>query len=421
MNRTEPSNQTSKSILTLITGTSIAQAIPIAISPILTRIYTPEQFGLFALYISLISIISIIATGRYELAIMIPRKDIDAANITILSISITAYSSLALMISVFFLNGTISRLLGNPEIKTWLYLIPFSVLITGIYQSLYYWCNRKRDYKSIARNRIYQTGTTSSTQLLCGVSGLSAIGLIGGSLIGQLISLISLTTTVWKEDHDTFKKTHRLNKIALAKRFSDFPKFLILSHMLNSAAAQSTIILMNVLFSSASAGFFALTQRVISTPASIIAKSIGDVFRQEASHAYTHNGNCQKVYIKTLKKLFYISTVPFIVFYYTAPTLFEFIFGSHWKISGHYAQILTPMFYLRFNLSPLSTMFMIAEKQKQDLLWQTILFSLIIISFIFGHYFKDLLFSLKAISGSYSVMFIINGLMTWKFSKGKNI
>jgi O-antigen/teichoic acid export membrane protein len=85
LTKLKPKSEFAKNVLTLMTGTTIAQAIPIAISPILTRIYTPEDFGVFALYMSLASIISVVATGRYELAIMLPKKDDDAINIVALS------------------------------------------------------------------------------------------------------------------------------------------------------------------------------------------------------------------------------------------------------------------------------------------------------------------------------------------------
>ena len=101
-NKLKPKSEFSRNVLTLMTGTTIAQAIPIAISPILTRIYAPEDFGMFALYMSVASIISVIATGRYELAIMLPKKDEDAVNIVALSIIISFFVSFISLLIVFF-------------------------------------------------------------------------------------------------------------------------------------------------------------------------------------------------------------------------------------------------------------------------------------------------------------------------------
>ena len=151
INKLKPKSEFNRNVLTLMTGTTIAQAIPIAISPILTRIYTPEDFGMFALYMSIASIIAIVATGRYELAIMLPKKDEDAINIVALSIIISFFVSFISLLIVFIFNTQITNILGNPEISIWLYFIPLTVLLTGIYQSFNYWSNRKKQYKRLAK------------------------------------------------------------------------------------------------------------------------------------------------------------------------------------------------------------------------------------------------------------------------------
>ena len=132
----------SRNVLTLMTGTSIAQAIPIAVSPILTRIYTPEEFGSFALYMTIVSLLSILVTGRYELAIMLPKKDEDAINLVALSILISFIISVFVFLIVFIFNTEITDWLANKAISSWLYLIPLSIFFSGLYQSLYFWNNR---------------------------------------------------------------------------------------------------------------------------------------------------------------------------------------------------------------------------------------------------------------------------------------
>src|SRR5690606_33346643 len=142
------------------------------------------------------------------------------------------------------------------------------------------------------------------------------------------------------------------------------------AHGFNTGSSQMPIMLLTAFFSSSIAGFYMLTQRVMGAPTTLIAGAIGDVFRQEASQAYIHTGNCRAIYISTVKKLLILSVVPSILFFFIAPDLFALVFGENWREAGVFAQILTPVFFLRFVTSPLSAMFMIAEKQKLDLLWQ---------------------------------------------------
>jgi len=145
-----------------MTGTTIAQAIPIAISPILTRIYTPEDFGVFALYMSIVSVIATIATGRYELAIMLPKKDEDAVNIVALSIIISFFVSFIAFLIVYIFNSQITNLLGSPEISNWIYFIPITVLLAGVYQSFNYWNNRKKKYRRLVTSIVMQSGTATA-------------------------------------------------------------------------------------------------------------------------------------------------------------------------------------------------------------------------------------------------------------------
>ena len=180
-----PESEFVRNVLTLMTGTTIAQAIPIAISPILTRIYTPDDFGIFALYMSIAGIISVIATGRYELAIMLPKDDKDAINIGVLSIIIAFFISLIVFLIVLIFNQEITNLLNNPKISNWLYFIPLSILLTGIFQSYNYWTNRKKGYKKLSITNITQTSTTAGSNIAMGFAKFGSSGLIIGTLIGQ--------------------------------------------------------------------------------------------------------------------------------------------------------------------------------------------------------------------------------------------
>ncbi len=169
-----------------MTGTAFAQALPIAVSPILTRLYTPADFGVFAMYMAIASILGVLVTGRYELAILIPKQDRDAIHIAALSAGLSVVLSGLLLLVVMFFNQAIAQLLGSPELSAWLYWVPASTLLSGIYQSLNYWSNRKSQYKRLAISRTAQSGSASLAQLGAGYVGAGATGLVGGQLAGQV-------------------------------------------------------------------------------------------------------------------------------------------------------------------------------------------------------------------------------------------
>ena len=226
-----------------MTGSIIAQAIPIAISPILTRIYTPEDFGIFALYMSIASIFATFATGRYELAIMLPKKDEDAANILFLSLMITFVVSFVSFIIILLFNQEIVSFLESPSLSNWLYIIPSSVILTGLYQSFNYWNNRKKQYKRLAVSRVTQSAVTGSTNLGMGFSGFGVSGLIVGGLAGQGVSTSVLGRFIWKNDRKMFHDLNKIKFIALMKKYKKFPLLNLPNAVIDSFRLSASICL----------------------------------------------------------------------------------------------------------------------------------------------------------------------------------
>ncbi|MEA1879149.1 MAG: oligosaccharide flippase family protein, partial [Campylobacterota bacterium] len=152
LKKLKPKSEFSRNVLTLMTGTTIAQAIPIAISPILTRIYTPEDFGVFALYMAIASIIAVVATGRYEMAIMLPKEEDDVKSIVKLIMILLSAVTFITFCIVFFFNQTITNLFQNPEISNWLYFLPMSIFLVGLYQVYNYLLIREKNFKRLSTN-----------------------------------------------------------------------------------------------------------------------------------------------------------------------------------------------------------------------------------------------------------------------------
>lgn len=420
MRRLLPKSAYARNVLTLMTGTSLAQAIPIAISPILTRLYGPEEFGRFALYMAVAMIASVLVTGRYELAILLPRQDRDALHIAALAMVLSMAISAVLLLFVIFFAQSVAALLGDVALTPWLYWVPASTLLLGVYQSLNYWSNRKAQYKRLAISRTVQSTGVALAQMGSGYAGSGAVGLVGGQVVGQMLATSVLARLIWREDCKQIRTLKVVRGLGLAKKYINFPKYLIVAHGFNTASGQMPVLLLSALFNTTAAGFFTLTQRVMAAPMSLVASALGDVFRQEASQAYIHQGNCEEIYKKTLKRLLLISVVPFVIFFFVAPELFSLIFGAQWRVAGEYAKILTPKFFFDFVVGPLSAMFLIAEKQRLDLIWQIGLVSTAVISLFSGYWLSDVKLALVFYSVSHCFMQSINFYMTYNFTLNKN-
>ena len=211
LKRFKPKSEFNRNILTLMTGTTIAQAIPIAISPILTRIYTPEDFGIFAIFLAITLIIGSIANGRYELAIMIPKKDEDAINIFALGFIITTSISLLLLVLVLIFQTYFTYLVKNEEIGVWLYFVPISVFFFGIFNILNYFNNRKKNYKDISNANILKSIVAAIIQLSIGLIQQGATGLISGQIISQFFANTKLLKNIIKDKILISKITKKKN------------------------------------------------------------------------------------------------------------------------------------------------------------------------------------------------------------------
>ncbi|MBO0602552.1 oligosaccharide flippase family protein [Sporosarcina sp. E16_3] len=405
-----------RNVFTLFSGTSIAQLIPLAITPILTRIYGPEDFGVFALYTSIVAILSVLATGRYELAILIPKKNVDAINIASLAITLSLMFSSLLLVILLIGGKQIIEFLNIEQLGIWVYLIPFSVLILAIYQVIYYLLNRQKLYKQMSVNKVVQQVGIGSSNIGLGFLNKD-VGLIIGTLIGQFISLLLILKKLLNT------KEVNLNEITIkgmrtqAKKYIDFPKYLTLAHTLNVTSSNLTIILFNKFFNATAIGHFSMTQRIMRFPLAIIGTAISDVFRQKAAEDLMTKGNCKTLYLRTLFTLVLLGIVPFVILFIISPSLFSFVFGEEWRVAGEYARLLIPMLYLQFATSPLSSLYIIMEKQKYDLVIQIFLFVLSTTGVFIGYLiFHSIEMSIILYSIAYSIIYLINGIITYKFA-----
>ena len=374
----KPKSEFTRNVLTLMTGTTIAQAIPIAISPILTRLYSPEDFGVLALFVAISSIFGSMANGRYELAIMLPKKDEDAINIAALGFIIVSLLSLFLLFLVVVFHDIIVRKLCNDAISLWLYFIPVSIFFIGFFNILNYFNNRKKEYKDLAKATIIKSIVTAIVQLSFGFLHSGVIGLISGQLISSFFANMKLLKNIIK-DKLLVSKVSRLKIIVLAKKYKDFPKFTMWAGLFNTSSIHLTNILISAMFNIKTLGFYSLSQKMVGIPSSLIGSSIGQVFFQEATQEKLYSGSSINTFKSTLKKLVIISVALFGILYITVEDLFAFIFGEEWKMAGIYAKILMPFFMIQFIVSPLAKINQIYMKNKNVMYWQLGLFIIYIL------------------------------------------
>ncbi|WP_337913498.1 lipopolysaccharide biosynthesis protein [Vibrio cholerae] len=373
----------SKNVLTLMTGTGIAQAIPIAIIPILTRMFSPEDFGLLALYAACVSILGVVATGRYEIAIMLPKDDEDARLLLQLSMLFALFVSLLISIPISIWNAQIAHFLGNEDIAVWLYLVPVSVLFTGIYQALTYWNNRQKKFINTAVSRVNQSLFQGFAQTLLGFLQVS-----GGLIWGQFIGIVSGSIYLLKKDRN-YKSLIRKSKINSIQKqgikYHKFPTYGVWGALCDAGAVQMPVILLTKFYSNSVTGMFSLTFRVLNMPTSIISSAIAQVlFQKVVEISQTEPEKLNLYIIKMFLLLFviYLPAVP--ILFIWGENLFSIIFGNEWSQAGVYAGYLVIAIAVRFAVSPLSAVLGLEQNIKMGVLWQVLYLCTISITLYFS-------------------------------------
>lgn len=381
-------------VATIATGTAIAQIIGIFATPIITRYYGPEAFGLFALFTSIASIVTIIACLRYELAIMLPKSDEEAANVFGLSIVILVVISV-ISIPVFMVSQQpLEQVLNAPELGQYFWLIPPTILLSGAFIALNYWNTRTKQFQRLAIARVMKSCSTTGIQLGMGFAGLASGGvLIGASVIGQLVSTLALGIQIMRDHLAFFQQTiTRKGMIAALKQYSNFPKYDIWSAVLSNFSGILPVFILSIYFNPAVVGYYSLGLMVFAVPTGLIADSVAQVFFQKAAEAkHISQTELKNAIVYTLKPLLFLCIFPTILLLLIGPELFRVVFGPAWQESGEYARFLSIWMCSVFITVPFSVLFNIFQKQQMNLLFNSLQMGARVIALFVGATLGDAL------------------------------
>jgi len=397
-----PSNF-SKDVLTLVTGTTIAQIITILASPIITRLYGPETFGLLALFTSITGIIGVIACMRYELAIMLPETDEEAANVFGLSVIFVMIVSILSIFPLILFQQPLLEFLKAPQLAPFIWLIPLTVMASGTSLALNYWNTRAKHFHRLSITRMINSGSNTGTQLGMGFLGNTSGGtLIGANVLGQIISMFVLAIVTLREHLFFFKNNiTRKGLIEVLFRYNIFLKYDIWSALLNTISWQIPVFVLSYFFTTAIVGYYSLGMMVIQLPMSLIGGAISQVFFQRAAEAKV-TGTLRQLVEIIFEVLVKIGMFPIFILAFIGKDLFIVIFGSSWGDAGMYVQILSIWAFFWFLSSPLSTLLTLFKELKLSVkmniaILLTRLFSLILGGVMGSPFLAVCLFSITGV------------------------
>ncbi len=401
-----------------MSGTALSQGILIVATPILTRLFTPENFGILALYLAIVGTLSVVSSWKYELAIMLPDDEEDAKALVFLSIIITIFTSLLVFVILFFLKSYLVAITEN--IKLFIWLVPIGILINGLLQIFVVWGTRNEQYKSVANTRVAQSSVTVFSQLSFGIINFSSLSLIYGNVIGIFSSLIYLLYQTSKKCYIQLTNISKKRINDNLSRYKNFPKFQSTSVLINSLSQHLPIILLTLFYSAEIAGFYSLTHRALTAPARLIGNSVRQVYFQRASKIFNKNESIRQILSKSTLGLIKVSIIPFVIIGIFAQSIFIFIFGKEWLISGIYAQlIIVYIFALTIN-SPSVMTLQILGMQKFSMVYEIFLAIFRFLAIYLGYLFYNNHFVSISMFSIVGVTFNIY-LITYVFKKVKKI
>lgn len=353
-----------KGVFMMAGGTALAQFVNGVLSPIITRLYTPEEFGVLAIYMSIMGMLLVVGALHYEKAIPLADDDEKAINVVASSLLIFSMFSLVLMIVFLLYGDSILNLFDAHALINYRLLIPFGILISGVYNVFIQWNLRKRDYNGIAKTKISQSIVGNLLKIGLGLLKAGPIGLMLGTISGQSVGISTLLRPLLKERH-LIKKVSIRGMRYILKRYIRFPLYSSPGEFVYAAGNNLPVLFIANIFGKEVLGYYALANLIIRIPIGLLGESLSQVVYAEAANIGKRDPKRIKTLaMKSMKQLSVLGLIPLFIILFFGPFLFSNVFGGIWFESGVHAQILAPLVFANLIITPIGRIFEIFEKQS---------------------------------------------------------
>lgn len=360
-----------KDAIYLTAGTAVAQFLGIVLAPVLSRLYAPEDFGLFGLYTALVLVLGTIAGGRYEMVIQLPKSQRTSRDIARVAVGLSIWSTLCLTLLVFWCSDSMAAVLGIPKARGILYLAPFGAAMFVIYGASRYYCMRLGQFRKVGLNTMMRATIGYTTNILGGlIIGPSGLMLTSGNALSEAAGNSTLWPKEWRVRESCSWRWTWARCNAVFNRYWTLCRVLIFSHLINAIYLRAPILGIGWLYGPQMLGQYVLAERFTLLPATLIATSVGEVYRQRATAEWQQNGNFRPLMLKTTRWLLLGGTIPYGVGILIAPIIVPWFLGANWRPAGDLAAILLFWGYVGFITSPVDKAALIVGAKTYIAIWQ---------------------------------------------------
>lgn len=409
-----------RKLFTLASGTIVGQAIVVASSPVLTRLFTPAEFGQFAVMAAVIAITGIAACWRFEFAVLALPDDGEAAAMVSAAALVALMMALATSCGVWFLGDWFAMVVNAEPLAPWLWLIPCAVLIWGLGGLGTYWSLRQGNYRRNGLNRTLTLGAQAGGQIALGLLGTGSPGLVLGYLCGYVVRLIHHLGMMTADDRRRLALPTWWTVWRVARENWRYPVFSAPSSLLHTICEMAPAIAIAALFGPVTAGLYALAHRLMGLPVKLLGEAASHVFFGEGRAL--SGPDLQRFFMRTMCLFIGLGVIGMLPILLFAPPLFAQVFGEAWREAGVIVQLLVPLHFARFIAGPVSQLFVVLRRQDVYFLSSMLNITAITVSFAVG-YLLDLranqtvlLFSLAS-AAVFAVELAAAARLVWRSSR----
>lgn len=334
-------------------GTAFSQLLIALSLPILTRLYTAEDFSHLAVYMALMGVFTVVACLRFNLAIPLPDDDRDGLSLTVIALISGLIFSAILAIPIALFPAEIASLVGKPSFLPYLWMLPFGVFLASGYAALQYWSSRKKRFPLIAKTQLTQAIGGAGAQLALGVGSPSPFGLIFGHMLFGGLGIFGLLRAGLKLDKELLKSVTLSRLVENANKYRRFPVYSVPEAFFNTAGVQVPVLIIAAYAIGPEAGYLMLAMRVLGLPMTLIGRSVSQVYLAEAPQKM-REGQLLAFTRTTVMSLAKVGIVPLLAAGIASPYLFPIIFGPEWGRAGFIVSWMVPWFLVQFVTTPVS-------------------------------------------------------------------
>lgn len=413
-----------RNVIIVASGTAGAQLITMLFSPIITRMYGPEAFGVMGTFSAMINIVIPIAALTYPIAIVLPKTHNEAKKIMKLSMFVATILSIISLISIILFKDSMTSIFNIDEISSYLYFIPFVIIFAAFMQVMEQWLIRTKQFSINARATFYQSLIVNVSKVGIGyfhpiAQVLMFFTAIANGLRGFLMFIFSKKPKEFN-DSDATEEIISVNQVA--KKHKDFPIYRAPQDLLDSFQQSFPVVLLTMFFGPAATGFYTIGRTVLRLPSNLIGKAVGDVFYPRIAEAANKNEDMVKLIKKGTIALAAVGIVPYGLVVLFGPFLFSFVFGEEWEMAGEYARWIALWSYFALMNRPSVRTLPVLNAQRFHLFFTLISTILKLALIVLAYYlFKSdiVAIALFCLAGVLSNSALI--LITMKLSKRKMV